>query len=83
MYVEDSLLAKAPSEGLSSICYLENYIFLVSDTEFLKYSLPGKTFEETLSQQDTEFRHYQVCSKGKTYTFQKLKLKRYSYMIIY
>ena len=49
IYAEATLMTKAPSEGLSSLYYLENHIFLVSDSEILKYILPGKTFEEILS----------------------------------
>ena len=35
------------------------------DTGILKYSLPGRTFEEILSKQDTEFQPYQVRCKGR------------------
>ena len=48
-------MTKAPSEGLSSICYLENHIFFVSNAGVLNYNLPGRSFEETLSKQNTSF----------------------------
>ena len=72
-------MTKAPSEGLSSICYIENQIFLVSDTGILKYSLPGRTFEEILSKQDSGFQAYQVRSKGKDIIFSEPE--RYSHVI--
>ena len=69
-------MTKAPSEGLSSICYFENHILLVSDTGILKYSLLGGTFEEFLSKQDTGFQTYQVRSKGKDILFSEPEARK-------
>ena len=76
IYAEASLVTKAPSEGLSGICYLENHIFLDSNTRILKYSLPGRTFEEILSKQDTGFQPYQVRSKGKDILFSEPEARK-------
>ena len=70
LYVEALLVIKAPSKGLPSICYLENHIFLVSNAGILEYSLPGRSFEEILSKQDTAFQFFtEVGSKGKDIVF--------------
>ena len=69
-------MTKAPSEGLSGICYFENHIFLDSNTRILKYSLPGRTFEEILSKQDTGFQPYQVRSKGKDILFSEPEARK-------
>ena len=53
---------------LSVICYLENYIFLVSNTRILKYSLHGRTFEESLPEQDIGH-PYEVRLKEKDMLF--------------
>lgn len=55
IFAEASLATKAAREGFSIICYLENHIFLVSNVRILEYSLPGRSFEEILSKQDTAF----------------------------
>ena len=61
-------MTKAPSKVLSVICYLENYIFLVSNTRILKYSLHGRTFEESLPEQDIGH-SYEVRLKEKDMLF--------------
>ena len=76
MYAEALLVTKAPSEGLLSICYLENHIFLVTNTGILKYSLPRRTSEEILSKQGTGFQSYQVRSKDKDILFSEPGVKK-------
>ena len=68
-------MTKTP-RGFSSICYLENHIFLVSDTGILKYSVPDRSFEEILSKQDTGLQPYQVLSKGKDILFSEPEVKK-------
>ena len=75
IHAEASLVTKTP-RGFSSICYLENYIFLVSDTGILKYSVPDRSFEEILSKQDTGLQPYQVLSKGKDILFSEPEVKK-------
>ena len=61
-------MTKAPSKVLSGVCYLESYIFLVSNTRILKYSLHCRTFEESLPKQDIGHL-YQVRLKEKDTLF--------------
>ena len=58
-------MAKVLSDCLSSICYIENHICLVSYTGILRYSFPGLNFEEILSKQGTELHAEQVRSRSK------------------
>ena len=52
--------------------------FRLSDTEILKYSLPGRIFAEILFKQGTGFQSYQVHSKYKDILLSEPEVKELS-----